>query len=272
MPLPPVLLPAVPQASNSSSLPLSFEFLPLSTRYVDFWRNYVGAMRMIANSGTFDQTMKYGWSQAVKGFMDALDTFEQCPTSEVWIAVATYAPVDYENFAATALNIEMCMTVTTHVDVPITTHMGIFRSPLRELSKLNLDTVRTVKMFETRAVVAMLGEGAAFPEARGISKRLHAFAAHSCLTAARKPEKRFMITAPLGKMLEILKKDCVGFATEKIRLVPNAGHITVMVGKDSIVLGKNPFEKYVWLAKLADLGGSRPKIAINIIKLAQLHK
>lgn len=229
-------------------------------------------MRLIANNGTFHGAMVYGWTHAIKGFMDALETFEMCPTSEVWIAVATHAPVDYENFAATALNIEMCMTVTTHVGVPITTHMGIFRSPLRDLSKLNLDAVRTMDMYETGAVVALLAQGGVLPSANGISKRLHAFAAYSCLSACSLPEKRFMITAPLGKMLEIMKRDCLGFSTDKIRLVPNAGSITVMVNKDSIVLGKNPFSKYIWLDVLADLGGSRPKIAINIVKLAQLHK
>jgi hypothetical protein len=43
----------------------------------------------------------------------------------------------------------------------------------------------------------------------------------------------------------------------------------VFVGNESFSLGKSALKTYIWLDKLVDLNGGRPKIAVDIIVLSQ---
>lgn len=248
---------------------LSFHFIPLTDANLDFRTDYVYAMRMIAYNRDFSETLKSGWGNAVKGFTDALEAFQQTPGSQVWIAAAAFGPISGDNFAQSAVDIEMCMTVTTHPAVPITTHMGIFRSPLRCLKISSLDDLRHLNRFRTNEIVNLLERDWSFlRSARDLSGQLHAFAAKRCLQDCGGFEKRYMITAPLQKMSEIMKKNYADCSTEEIRLVTDEENEIVVVGKTQFSLGKRALKKYIWLDKLADLKGDRPKIAIDIKALA----
>lgn len=262
-------------ATRAPALPLplpaklSFHFIPLTDANLGFWTDYVYAMRMIAYNRDFSEALKSGWGSAVKGFTDALETFRGTPGSQVWIAAAAFGPISGNNFAQSAVNIEMCMTVTTHPAVPITTHMGIFRSPLRCLKISSLDGLRHLNRFGTNEIVNLLERDWSYlRSARGLSGQLHAFAAKRCLQDCSGVEKRYMITAPLQKMMEIMQSSYADCATTKVGLVIEGSNQMVTVGDVRIPLGENALEKYLWLAVLADLNGRRPKIAIDIKRLA----
>ncbi|MEA2257688.1 MAG: hypothetical protein QOJ51_513 [Acidobacteriaceae bacterium] len=273
-PLNPCKTALIPTHSPASPLPLpaqlSFHLIPLTDDNFDFWKDYVYAMRLIAYNRDFSPALKYGWGQAVKGFLDALEAFEESPTSEVWIAAATFGPISKNDFAQSAVNIEMCMTVTTHPKVPFTTHMGIFRSPLRCLKISSLNALRHLNMYRANEIVFLLERDWSYLlSARNLSGQFHAFAAKRCLQDCSGVKKRYMITAPLGKMLEIMKKEYGSAATEKIRFEKNAKDEIVFVGNESFSLGKSALKTYIWLDKLVDLNGGRPKIAVDIIVLSQ---
>lgn len=225
---------------------------------------------MIVMNVDFRQDLKNGWGQAVKGFLDALEAFKATPDSQVWIAAATYGPISEHNFARSAVNIEMCMTVTTHRNIPFTTHMGIFRTPLRRLKLSSLEPLQGQPMYRTNEIVALLGRDLSlFPSARDISGQLHAFAAKRCLQDCQAGvEKRYMVTAPLAKMMAIMESRYASHATKRIEysIVDEGARVTV---GSNVFAFTNTLRKYRWLFSLADLDGSRPKIAIDIRALAQ---
>ncbi|WP_206956371.1 hypothetical protein [Trinickia acidisoli] len=263
-------------ATRSPSLPvplterLSFHLIPLTADNVVFWKTYVCAMRMIVLNVNFSREMKDGWVQAVKGFLDALTAFDRTPESQVWVAAATYGPIAQHTFARSAVNIEMCMTVTTHRDVPFTTHMGIFRSPLRHLTIASLEPLQRQNMFRVNEIVALLLRDLSFLRSTSnLSGQLHAFAAKRCLQDChRGVEKRYMITAPLKKMLEIMIRKYGADATRDIRYACVGQDARVTVGDSVFNFRERALRTYVWLFSLADLDGDRPKIAIDIRALA----
>ncbi|WP_191487908.1 hypothetical protein [Pseudomonas sp. FEN] len=270
-PLTTQLAPILPLPEVS---PISFKFISLTAENVDFWRNYATLMRFIA-SNLFSGVTVYGYQQAVKGFMDALDCFKKTPSSQVWVAVATFGSIKSNPSARSFVNIEMCMTVTTHPDVPITTHMGIFRSPLRLVKTPELEKVRGLHAggVSVGDIIAVLEKKRSLAHpVRRLSTQLHAFAAKRCLQESRGLAKIFMITAPLAKMLEILNKDCSAYSTEKIKSEKAGSTLVTLVGeaqtpkRHQFVV--NNIQNYPWLTELTDLNGSRPKIAIEMQPLA----
>lgn len=262
-------------ATDAPALPvplaqqLSFHLIPLTDENTEFWANYVKGMRMIAMNLPFSKSLKDGWANAVKGFTDALECYSETPSSQVWIAAAAFGPISEDDFAQSAVNIEMCMTVTTHPNVPLTTHMGIFRTPLRCLKISSVNALRPLNMFRISEIVDLLERDWCYlRSARGLSGQLHAYAAKRCLQESTGVKKSYMITAPLAKMLEIMRSTYTASATEKIGLATEGGNEIVVIGDDRYPLGKGALRKYLWLDKLADLEGDRPKIAIPIRALA----
>lgn len=251
---------------------LSFVFIRLDKNNLDFWKNYVGAMRLIAMNSNFSEDLKYGWGQAVRGFLQAIDAYEGTPGSEVWIAAATFGCISKNNFAQSAVNIEMCMTVTTHPDVPFTTHMGIFRSPLRRLRVSSLERLRDQDMYRTNEIAnLLLRNWPVLRSARNLSGQLHAFAAKRCVQESTGIEKVYMITCPLAKMMEIMEKNCNGFATKDVNTQKDDTNIYVIILGNRFTFKKSDFRKYIWLKTLADLNldNGRPRIAIDIRRLAE---
>lgn len=239
-----------------------------------FWDSYVRLMRFIA-SNMFKGETQSGFQQAVKGFLDALLCFRQTPGSEVWIACATFGSLSDTLSARSFVKIEMCMTVTTHPDIPITTHMGIFRSPLR---MVNVPDMNKIKHLECGGVsvehiikVMEKNENLSRP-VHNLSVQLHAFAAKRCLQDSSGARKIYMITAPLKKMLEILRAKCGSFATEVVESNRSGNKVIVQVGGID-GLARYTFtvidiQNYTWLTALADVEGDRPKIAIEMAPLA----
>jgi len=264
-PINPCRTPLLPTQSAPLPVPLqprlTYHFISLDEDNFDFWKDYASAMRMIAYNRDFSQDMKYSWGQAVRGFLDALEAFEQTPKSEVWIAVAAFGAISTEDFARAAVNIEMCMTVTTHPDVPFTTHMGIFRSPLRCLKISSLNALRTLPDFRIDEIVDLLEkEWSYLRSARNLSEQFHAFAAKRTLQDCSGAKKLYMVNAPLKKMMEILKKN---FETKEVAFDEEDG--AVIVGKDRFKLGRGALEKYVWLRTLIFLNAPHhPKLAVDI--------
>lgn len=99
---------------------------------------------------------------------------------EVWVVYAL--DQDPRNLEPDTFShhIEMAVTVSTHLNVPFQMHMGIFRW-----------------------ISYLLRPAEEAPLHRNLAAYLHGIAAKVML--ARDPSKRFMITTPLQKMLEILR-------------------------------------------------------------------
>lgn len=269
-----LVTPELPILPLPEVLPITYGFVRLADNNLKFWNHYVRLMRFIA-SNMFCGEKVYGFQQAVKGFLDALACFEKTPTSEVWVAYAALGDVSTVISAKAFVKIEMCMTVTTHPDIQISTHMGIFRSPLRMVDVPKLDAIKHLGsggVSVADIIPIMERKGAFMRPVRNLSVQLHAFAAKRCLQESSGVRKRFMITAPLKKMLEILRDQCGAFSTEKIVLCELEGKILVQVGDvegpkgGELIIGN--IQDYAWLTELADLGGGRPKIAIEIDALA----
>jgi len=247
-----------------------FELIALTPANADFWLDYARAMRLIAMQSHFDKAVKDGYANAVKGFTDAVQTLEDSPGSQVWIAVGSHGEVLQEQFAVSACRIEICMTVTTHPDVPFTTHMGIFRTPLRRLAPGDFEPVRHQDMYRVGTVIRLLEtrlvETRATPE---ISCQLHAFAAERCLRICRGRPKEYMITAPLKKMKEIIEAAFGSDATSAIELRTDASAPwQLLVGGRVLPIDRDLFRKCPWASRLTDLDGGRPKIAVPLETLA----
>jgi hypothetical protein len=245
---------------------LSFHFIRLSNDNYEFWRTYAMAMRRIAHDRDFAESLKRDWALAVVGFLDALECYEENPASEVWIAAAAFGPISRDDFARSAVDIEMCMTVTTHREVPFTTHMGIFRSPLRRLKISSLNPLRRITSYRIPQIVDLLErEWCYLRSASNLSGQLHAFAAKRCLQECRHPGKKlYMINAPLKKMAEILTRK---FEVETVAFDEKAG--IVAVGTHKFDLGRDALEKFGWLAKLLYFRDPRHyRLAIDIKDLA----
>jgi len=268
-----LILPEEPILPLPEVSPISYEFTRLTKKNFPFWYHYAVLMRLVA-SNVFTQEQAYGYQQAVRGFLDALECFENTPTSEVWVAYAMFGSSTGISVAEWFVRIEMCMTVTTHPDIPISTHMGIFRSPLRMVELPGLNKARHLKSGGVKVPelieVMEIGGSVARP-VRNLSVQLHAFAARSCLRDSTGVKKVFMITAPLLKMLEILREKCGAFATETITSVESGNSLAVQVGTDDwpkrYTFTVVNIEKYPWLTKLAALKGGRPTIAIELKSL-----
>jgi hypothetical protein len=270
----PLTTPLAPILPLPEVSPISFKFISLTAENMYFWREYAKLMRFIA-SNLFSGVSLYGYQQAIKGFMDALDCCERTPGSQVWVAIATFGSIKSTPTAKSFANIEMCMTVTTHPDIPITTHMGIFRSPLRLVQTPELETVRGLQAggVSVGDIITVLEKKRTLAHpVRRLSTQLHAFAAKRCLQESRGLAKILMITAPLAKMLEILNKDCAAYSTDKIKSEKTGSRLLTQVGEAQAPKSHqfviNNIQNYPWLTELADLDGSRPKIAIEMQPLA----
>lgn len=216
-----------------------------------------------------------GYQQAVKGFMDALDCFNQTPSSEVWVAIAMFGSNESIPTAEFFVNIEMCMTVTTHPDIAISTHMGIFRSPLRSVKTPDLGKIKHLSAGNVSVadiITVLEKERTLAQPVRRLSTQLHAFAAKRCLQDSHGSPKLFMITAPLKKMMEILNRDCAAYSTDKIKSEKKDTTLTTQVGEAQAPKSHqfviDNIQNYPWLTVLADLDGYRPKIAIEMQTLA----
>ncbi|MBD9578921.1 hypothetical protein IB260_26625 [Pseudomonas sp. PDM23] len=268
-----MVLPQEPILPLPQVSPISYEFTRLTNENFAFWESYVYLMRFVATN-LLSSEVSYGYQQAVKGFLDALSCFKRTPTSEVWVAYAVFGSTVGVTQAEHFVRIEMCMTVTTHPDIPISTHMGIFRSPLRMVTVPALKKIRRLEhggVSVRQLMEVMEKNGNLARPVRKLSVMLHAFAAERCLQKSSGVKKVFMITAPLKKMLQILRENCGTYATEDIYSEETGGVLAVQVGA-------SPWHKYFnfvvtnihqypWLTELADLKGGRPKIAIELKSL-----
>lgn len=244
-----------------------YELIPLTAKNTDFWRKYAAAMRLVALRSHFDGTMKGGYTNAVKGFMDALDIAGTGPN--VWIAVGSHGEVLPGQFAETACRIEICMTVTAQENIPFTTHMGIFRTPLRRLSPVDFEAVRQEKLFDLSSIIRRLEYSVNRTRATpNIACQLHAFAAERCLRICRGVPKKYMITAPLQKMMEIIEEAFPSATTRNVSLVSGKKPLVLRVGNDSLDLGILSLDHCRWTQKLTDIDGDRPKLAVPLEKLA----
>ncbi|MBT6528501.1 hypothetical protein HOL34_00100 [bacterium] len=114
----------------------------------------------------------------VGSFLISIKYFD---SADVWIAYAS------NKFVKTPRNfneetVEMAMTVTTSSDAPLTTHMGISRSPFFQATYLRKNK----------------------KQHKRISAKLHSFAAN--VSIMRDASKKYMITRPAPKMRELLGK------------------------------------------------------------------
>jgi hypothetical protein len=264
---------APPLPLPSAAAPLKYKFIPLTGDNIDFWREYVLAMRLMANHMVITNKrpelvseLKNGWTHAVRGFTLALDAFCSTPKCEVWIAVASFGAISEDNFAQSALDIEMCMTVTTHPDVPFTTHMGIFRSPLRRVGSASRQAFRGLNAFRIPEIVSLMDrEWVVGRTAGSISAQFHAYAARKCLQKCQvSGTKRYMITAPLRKMMlimqQVFRAADVGFDQESC---------TVIIGDKRFTLKPVVLKKCEWLTRVICLHDpGTPKVAIDLHALA----
>lgn len=246
-----------------------FELIPLTPQNTAFWRRYACAMRLLALRSNFSETIKSGYSNAVKGFNDALDAAARDTRSQVWIAVGSHGAVLPGRFAETACRIEICMTVTAQSNIPFTTHMGIFRSPVRRLGPADFEQARTVEMYGVATIIKLLefrvNDTRATPN---LACQLHAFAAERCLRICRGVEKKYMITAPLEKMMEIIEAGFSGKTTRKVALLKGRMPLVLCVGDDLLDLGITSLDDCSWTSALTDIDGNRPKLAVPLVILA----
>ncbi len=254
---------------------LDFVMEKLTPANFDFWHTYRYAMLRVGATHGKNQQICQDYVQALKGFQNALDAFEK-GEGEVWIAYATHdsRAEGYNKMA----QIEICMTVTTSPHVPIVTHMGIFKTPLRALNPEIIKNAKTIKEFKEYGIVEILKQVAAIgslPSKPNLSMSLHKFAAQSILHLY--PDKEVMITAPL-KVMGTLLKGKFGEKAQTISLEKIAEPSATTEEKFHYILksGESIFMKLPhdiftiapWLDKVTFLLAQNSKIAINLHTIA----
>jgi hypothetical protein len=243
-----------------------FEMIQLTAENKDFWEKYACAMRLVVLRSNMSKDHRDGYTNAVKGFTDALVLGT---AAEVWIAVGSHGKIDTDDFAETACRIEICMTVTAQSNIPFTTHMGIFRTPLWRLTPQDFEGVKTVKMYDVNLLIERLENRVNTTRATpNIACQLHAFAATRCLAICQGVPKLFMITAPLKKMMEIIEAAFPNKTTREVFLVDGVLPLELQVGRDRLKLGVATLDMCRWTSKLTDIDGPRPKLAISLMLLA----
>ncbi|MBW8308451.1 MAG: hypothetical protein K0M45_02220 [Candidatus Paracaedibacteraceae bacterium] len=254
---------------------LNFVMEKLTGNNLKFWQAYRSAMfRVGATHGKTPQ-IRQDYIQALKGFQNAIDAFKN-GEGEVWIAYATHnSSTDGYNKMA---QIEICMTVTTSPDVPIVTHMGIFKTPLRGLSPETIQNAATIEQFQDYGIVKILNQVAeigSLPSKPNLSLSLHKFAAQIILHLY--PDKEVMITAPL-KVMETFLKGTFGEEAKTISLekIAESSATTeekfhyILKSEESIFmkLPDDIFTRAPWLDRVTFLLAQNPKIAINLHTIA----
>jgi hypothetical protein len=261
---------------------LTFVMEKLTQGNLRFWINYRNAMFRIGATHGKTQQIRQDYIQALKGFQSAIDAFKE-NEGEVWIAYATH-DLNTDGYDKMA-KIEICMTVTTSHNIPIVTHMGIFKTPLRDLSTETLQNAETIEPFQKFNIVEILKQVekmGVLPSKPKLSLALHKFAAQSILHLY--PDKEVMITAPLQVMYTMLKsvlgeevkvinlEQITDFSTvkktsskkkeEKVRYTLKSGGVTFMELPDDI------FQIAPWLNSVTMLLARNTKIAINLHTMA----
>jgi hypothetical protein len=143
--------------------------------WMDYYRNQSEKSETIVLTNPNDQKAA---SRTADGSIAALHSLEfyNNPDTEVWLAIASYRPID-DPLAIDPDNIEMTVTVTTSENSPFTTHMGILRA---------VDSYNSADRHPN------------------LANQLHTFAAYVMLN--RDPKKLYMINVPAPVMLDIISK------------------------------------------------------------------
>ena len=156
---------------------LTFVLEKVTTENKTKWMEF--SKEELRKAFAYSRAMKLEWDflgpirTAVNSFEEFIDLYAESEDikyneNEVWIA---YVKNNITH------QIEMCFTVTTQKNVPVTTHMGIFRA--------NYSSNR-------------------MEQTRGLSLLLHSFAAKAMRSIY--PEKQYMYTDSIGDMKKILIK------------------------------------------------------------------
>ncbi|OEZ63833.1 hypothetical protein [Duganella sp. HH105] len=170
-----------------------------------FWFTYLNEVKNFSPSNapsSAQASSSLGLSdfqEAVKGFDRALDLGKSEGTNQ-YVAYSTF-DLDsiYVNNSWKALNIQMCMTVTGHENLPFTTHMGIFASPFRIAKNLPASYVSLKsKLGDKSPLDYFAGKVAA-----KISILLHSFAIQAYALLNTKIQPQFMVTKPISSMNKI---------------------------------------------------------------------
>jgi hypothetical protein len=140
---------------------------------------------------------------------------------------------------------------------------------LRRLSPVDFEAVRQEEMYGVSSIIRRLEYSVNCTRATpNIACQLHAFAAERCLRICRGVPKKYMITAPLKKMMEIIEAAFMGITTRNIILVPGRKPLVLQVGEDHLELGIPSLDRCRWTQTLTDIDGDRPKLAVPLAKLA----
>ncbi|AIK96143.1 hypothetical protein [Candidatus Odyssella acanthamoebae] len=256
-----------PSEQSDKNHALNFVMEKLTDDNVGFWENYKKAMLRIGINYGKNQQIQGDYLQATKGFQNAIDAFKK-GEGDVWIAYAISAKEEdiYDTWEKMA-RIEICMTVTTSPGIPIVTHMGIFKTPLRDLSKEIIQNAETIEAFQDFGIVEILKKVTTigpFEAKPRLSLPLHKFAAQSMLRLH--PEKKVMMTAPLKVMYDSLESTF----KENFKKISNIEHVhnqyILSSGSQVIMkLSDNTLVKAPWLKKVTFLPDLfPPKIAIDL--------
>jgi hypothetical protein len=264
----PATAPPLLVASSTSPI-LRVCFVQLTTQNVAFWKKYARACTQIASArflhgGDKEKRLWDGWTNAVKGFIDAVELFENRKQGIVHIAYAAYAPVDTAQFADSAIAIEICMTVTSHPQVALTTHMGIFKSPCRGWVPSDAVFDGQGDEYGVKAIARKIRGGMNHASAPRIACDLHAYAAFKCSALATPVKKRYMITAPLASMLNILKDKFNSNAITKEKIRQFKKLCQIRIDGDKIQLPDDCWDTYPWLKILVKIEDEKtPKVAVK---------
>lgn len=124
-------------------------------------------------------------------------------------------------------------------------------------------------MYDVGKIVTHLEEfGSNLRSAPRISGQIHAFAAmHVNKVSKFDDKKKYMITAPLKKMMEIIQGKFNGHTTRDITVNERDSRCILNVGSESLDLDRRIWQYNPWVEKITDLRGVRPKIAVDLMAM-----
>ena len=198
---------------------INFVLEELGKNNIAFWKGYLSLVKThpAADEKTYVEEVFKSKLQAdishrptdtylaLQGFENALKLLDNKPDKvKMYVAYATFdkesAYSEKENWKA--INIQICMTVHCHTDLPFTTHMGIFADPF-SLSTLPKSYKEE---FEKRSYKkAYIEQYFLEKKVPQLSLYLHSFAFQACAQANPSFKPAYMVTKPIKSMEKIFK-------------------------------------------------------------------
>ena len=234
----------------------------LTSDTIKFWKSYCANQKQQFNS--IERSTNRPYSEGLIGFEESLSLFNQYNNYHIWIIFVANTTLKDKFISLTSKRgeilkdikkscfneIEMCLTLFIGDNVPITTHMGIFR---------NAHYFTKLKSLKTHKNLALY---------------LHSFAAK--ISKIIVPKTYYMVTSPTPIMRTILVKEIEKYVkklkTHNTETHNTETHNSKLKLEDIIVIGNNTQRNRIRKAIKSKSTNETPEIKILVQELKKLKE